>query len=176
MPKQTYSSETAEKLVVISSELCTEMTNYLIGRGYFLKLAHIGTILQENFAAVLCVLSLKENIISNANEMREVLDNSKTPLRDWLTAVYAATNREYDYENLVINAIDNLHPYYDQWCSMLFRDEEVNGKDIGKWIPAATAACVKNITDELESDLDINLSHEVTDLNEIIYRFIEKLE
>ncbi|MEE9442029.1 MAG: hypothetical protein V3V99_05110 [candidate division Zixibacteria bacterium] len=175
MPEQTYSAETAEKLVVVSSELCTEMTNYLITRGYFLKLAHIGSILRENFVAILCVLSLKENIISSVDEMKELLENSKTPLRDWLTAVYAATNREYDYENLVTNTIDDLYPYYNQWCRELFTDEEVNGKDIGKWIPAATAACVKNITDELEMDLDVNLSHEVDDLNEIIYRYIEKL-
>lgn len=175
MPEQTYSAETAEKLVVVSSELCTEMTNFLISHGYFLKLAHIGSIMRESFAAILCVISLKENIISNADDMRDLLEDSKTPLRDWLTAVYAATNREYDYENLVALPIDNLNPYYKHWCDKLFNDEEVNGKDIGKWIPAATAACVKNITDELETDLDVNLSHEINDLNEIIYRYIDKL-
>ncbi len=173
MTDQVTISQTAEQLTKLATGISFDATNFLIGRGYFLKLNHIGLILQESFMTSLCVLSLNNGFQNDSQEIEHIILETQTPMRDWLTSIYAATNRDYDYDVLVANVIENLSSYYAHWCGKLTEgEEEIDCRDIGKWTPAATAACVNNITYELEQELDISLSHEVSELNEIIYRHI----
>lgn len=174
MSNQAVISQTAERLVRLATGISFDVTNFLIGKGYFLKLNHIGLILQESYMTSLCLLSLMTGLQRNSTEQTEIIEETKEPLRDWLVSIYAATNRDYDYDVLVTNVIENLEPYYEHWCGQLTEGEdEIDCKDIGKWAPAATAACVRNIKDELEAELDITLTHEIRDLNDIIYRHVD---
>ena len=169
----TTLSQTAAQLTKLATGMCFDVTNFLISRGYFLKLNHIGLILQESYMASLCILSLTSGGTSDSAETDELISETKEPIRDWLVSVYAATNRDYDYDVLVTNVVENLQSYYHHWCDQMTGGEEpMDCKEIGKWAPAATAACVKNISYELEQDLDITLSHEIGELNDIIYKHI----
>lgn len=176
MSDQAVISHTAERLTRLATGISFDVTNFLIGKGYFLKLNHIGLILQESYMTSLCILSLTAGLERNGDEQNSIIDESKEPLRDWLVSIYSATNRDYDYDVLVTNVIENLSLYYDHWCNQLTDgEEEIDCKDIGKWAPAATASCVRNIKDELETELDISLTHEIRELNDIIYRHIDSI-
>ncbi|MCK5124738.1 MAG: hypothetical protein KAR42_00635 [candidate division Zixibacteria bacterium] len=173
MSNQMVISQTAERLSQLTTGICYDATNYFIRKGYFLKINHIGLILQECYMASLCILSLQSGFYADREEIERIVKETHEPIRDWLVSIYSATNRDYDYGVLVTNVVENLFPYYSNWCQQLTgENNEIDCKDIGKWAPAATSACVRNIINELEQDLDITLSHEITDLNEIIFQHL----
>jgi len=172
MSGQAESSNVADQLVGLSTTLCTELANYLIGRGYFLKLNHIGLILQECYAAALCILSFRDGAFSSRDQTSAMIAATSGPIREWLMGVYAASRRDFDYESLAAEIADGLEAHYTRWCEQVTGGEDIEPGHAGRWIPAATSVCIRNITSALEQELDINLSYELGELNALIYRRI----
>lgn len=172
MSGQAESSNIADQLVGLSTTLCTELTNYLIGRGYFLRLDHIGLILRECYSAALCIMSIRDGAFSSRDQTSALIAATSGPIREWLMGVYAASRRDFDYESLAADIADGLEAHYARWCEQVTGGEDIGPGHAGRWIPAATSACIRNITSTLEEELDINLSYELAELNTLIYRRI----
>lgn len=176
MQNQSLMSDTAERLARLSTGTCIDVVNHLIGKGYFLKLDHIGMVLQECYMALLCILSLRTGRALDSDDIQSLVTETGDAIRNWLTGVYTATRRDFDYDHMVVELVENMYPYYQRWRQQLTGgDGEISDREIGKWIPAATAACIRKITAVLEQDLDINLSHEIDELNEIVYRHLDEV-
>jgi hypothetical protein len=161
------------KLAKASSELCKDIVNFLINNHCAIKLPNTAYILQESYA--ICTFTVlrpsMNRTLSGAMTM-----TARNILKDWLLSVFSDAKSDYEFEKSVQSVIAELPNFFSEWAKILKgKHEDLVGKNIYQWLPAANDHFIDEISSYIYSNFDKKPDNLLPTLNYFLSNRTSKL-